>query len=116
MLSYETAVKLKEAGFPQFHYKIWDLFYTKSGDLLLTSDQIGPLRDKKGLMISHQHFFKCPTLSELIEKCGGRIIKLWILADGRSGVQLEGEPLADIEYYSCPEEAVANFWLTINKK
>lgn len=98
---YELAKELKDAGFPQeFKLGSWvcehgDDSYEKKcqcyGDLL----------------------FYSPTLSELIEACG-ITIKLWCLKDGRGGVQLEGQSLEDVVYYSTPEEAVARLWLALN--
>jgi hypothetical protein len=104
-MNYELANGLKDAGFPQKEHGN----YFRHGTILHS--------DSKGENIIHPPA-DCyiPTLEELIELCKGTIIKLWILADGRAGVQLEGQSLEDVIYYSTPTEAVARLWLALNKK
>lgn len=114
-LSYEQAVKLKEAGFPHD----WERFENHDPELLkLNWDMYG-----KGY---------CPTLSELIEACGDKfecvsrnIIEetstekyvIWRAypTDGAYG----GDCIVDCcgyEIGNTPEEAVANLWFELNKK
>jgi hypothetical protein len=105
-MDYELAKQLKDAGFPQngngehkdLGYFIADRNYQAGEDIPVNTP------------------YYVPTLSELIEACKGTIIKLWILKDGQAGVQLEGESLDDVIYYSSPEEAVAKLWLALNAK
>lgn len=110
MISFELAKKLKDEGFPQnetFHfYLMEDGNYTKDS--------------KEGVFV--------PSLSELIEACGGKQNK-----EGESFVLWFGETewhagytnyLSDdyIDDYfgqgsgSTPEEALASLYLSINKK
>lgn len=111
MLSYETALKLKEAGFPQGANESYLCQFnneTKEEDCAYN-----------------------PTLSELIEACpkkhtiedyfeGDFTLQYWTTKlkqvwhcgyDGGDGWYegAEGEG-------STPEEAVANLWLELNKK
>jgi len=97
-MKYETAKKLKEAGFPFRKYEgkeekpnLWDIEY-EGGSF-------------ESLYI--------PTLSELIEACGEDFRLL--CQDGKnywSATSLKNY----IEHGSTPEEAVANLWLELNKK
>jgi hypothetical protein len=88
-LSYQTAVKLKEAGFPQDY----------------TNAPIGePVSD----------YVYSPTLEELIEACGDELYDLqmkspnyWIATGNQDGEWKEG-------FGSTPSEAVANLWLALN--
>ena len=88
-MNYELAKQLKDAGFPQIG----------SGFTLYPNDGI------------HKEV-RFPTLSELIEACGGNSKALiqqnnktmWEYAiDGQGAVG------------QTPEEAVANLWLELNK-
>ena len=88
-MNYELAKKLKDAGFPQ----------KGNGFTLYPNDGI------------HTEV-SFPTLSELIEECGGNSKALiqqnnktmWEYAiDGRGAIG------------QTPEEAVANLWLELNK-
>lgn len=96
-MNYELAEKLKDAGFPQVKNPTFRQGYWYSENEKLEEPVY------------------IPTLSELIEACKGRIIKLWILSDGRAGVQLEGQGLDDVIHYSTPEEAVARLWIELHK-
>lgn len=89
MPSYETAVKLKEAGFPQ---KI--------------------LGEVPSWIVWH------PTLEELIEACGDKFISLVRYLNPKLGFYADGGSIDAIlrEDGISPEEAVANLWLVLNKK
>ncbi len=128
MISFETAVKIKEAGFPQEYRKTdpaMDWVYDSTGELIMMHDDNDTnwwMGQEYGLPTcdisvedAQKALIKVPTLSDLIEACKGRIIKLWILADGRGGVQLEGEGLDDVNYFSSPDEAVADLYLKLKK-
>lgn len=91
-MTYELAKKLKDAGFPQ---------------------KDGAPRDR--YISDHPLHKYCytPTLSELIEACGGQFGALRLgaehkwLAWGDEGIE---------EWGNTPSEAVANLWLELNKK
>lgn len=87
MISYELAKKLKDAGFP-----------------------IPDIRDGSHKQFLTPEIVIVPTLSELIEACGGVFFELSKLKDGWgcSDHYKIGRGLS-------PEEAVAILWLEQNK-
>lgn len=103
MISYELAIKLKEAGFPQ-----------------TSPREVYCIECKEEAMYArcykHQkEYIVYPTLSELIESCGDDFIGLM-----RSDDLKEWRALCPIEIginvaydASSAEEAVANLWLTL---
>lgn len=112
MITYETAKKLKEAGFgvgqtaeyPCYHW------YDKDGKF---QTGIMPL----------DHFVHIPTLSELIEACDCEKFmlkripnefepKYWLATDKH----VPGDRVGIIGLGSTPEEAVAELYLTLNNK
>lgn len=99
-MDYELAQKLKDAGFPMPTFS-----------------------KKRPILIGYNHTDICPpTLEELIEACGKNLHCLVHTTDG--GLD------SDREFWSAgkdnivmgwvngptPKEAVAYFWLTLNKK
>ncbi len=99
-MNYETAEKLKDAGFPQGgdgH------FMFPNGDIL-------------GFKTNEDHLY-IPSLEELIEACGDDFISLVVLYD-RKNWRASAYEIADrIEVLgSTPIEAVANLWLALNGK
>ena len=102
MLNTKLVKALGEAGFP----------FKKPNKIPIECSE-EPFRQT---VIINDEVYLIPILEELIRECGGVIIKLWILADGRAGIQLEGESLDDVVYYSTPSEAVANLYLSCNQK
>lgn len=104
-MDYELAKQLKDAGFPQ---------QKKDGKIYCPHNVPNMIKATD----MFEHIESCPdlvyipTLSELIEACGNEFIYLmkdhnrW---DAKSKTQI-------ISKLSCPEEAVANLWLKLNKK
>lgn len=95
-MTYELAKELKEAGFPQDgHFGI---------DAVGSVGCIGDHPAKMPLVI------KVPTLSKLIEACGGKDFMLG---------QMQREWTATMNELSgrgpTPEEAVARLWLSLHK-
>ena len=84
-MNYELAKELKDAGFPQ--------------------DGIGQFIDVK---------LASPTLSELIEACGGESII--VLTIGKAYTTALHGATGFICNDSTPEEAIARLWLALNKK
>jgi len=103
-MTYELALKLKNAGFPNLGGGIGERY-------------IYPEPSYLGLSRSQACYD--PTLSELIEACGDRFVSLNKYADN-SGWQTRGidkkfeKDMTGIG--KTPEEAVAKLWLEINKK
>ena len=112
-ITYELALALKNAGFPQKGVNwIWRDDSGKWIEELEENlpDDLEELKENKNLYV--------PTLSELIEACGDRFECLskvedqwWV--DERGGFFSNGETAT----YggSTPEEAVAELWLALNK-
>lgn len=94
-MNYELALKLKEAGFPQFPDN-------RNGFYLYDSDGFG----------TEQVYV--PTLSELIEAC--KLDSFFQLTFMSSS----GKWSSEFDSYhgkgSTPEEAVANLYLALNQK
>lgn len=106
-MNYELAKKLKDAGFPQ---------EGKAGD------RVFPDKERGDGTIENGYFIKCPTLSELIEACEGKMVSL-ISTSERNGRIPGGKEWAvtsrdipDIIKADTPEEAVANLWLELRGK
>lgn len=116
-LSYETALKLKNTGFPQgkgyiylsikgnaYHSAFTKLIYCKSNP---------------NKQYPNNEWLYAPTLSELIEVCGDKFGMLLRLPGSDMGF---ASWLAQSAYDnftgkgSTPEEAVANLWLQLHNK
>jgi len=105
-ISYELALKLKEAGFPQDNpKKIW------------TTETGGWCNFPNGGVF-------IPTLEELIEACGERFNSLERRPDGWRAVNHDNPDDFHFDALipflttvgSTPIEAVANLYLALNKK
>jgi len=126
-MTYKLALQLKKAGFPQ----------ARKGMILDRTINSGKQHGHEGDINSYEYQKlknECfiPSLSELIEACEGRITSLEFKINGvvAKGVIFYGQKYADEvftkenmqpdEYFlttgSTPEEAVANLWLSLNKK
>lgn len=103
MSSYEKALKLKNAGFPQ-----------KNNPVNFKNSWI----EEDGNLMTEGEMVYFPTLSELIEQC----IKInpigFSIKRNASGTWVCSTDLAQPVggSGSTPEEAVANLWLALNKK
>ena len=102
-MNYELAKKLKDAGFPMKKLAEYDMTQCP-------------------FVWGHFNYngvsYIFPTLSELIEACGGKMDRLeahdnstiWVASSFRwqpNRIEVQG---------STPEEAVARLWLALNKK
>jgi len=107
-MTYETAKKLKDAGFPK-----------EGGWYFLTPD--GEYKDAACANEKPEDVFP-PDLSELIEACGDKFVNLErdhidpkkhasFVAWGKIGGNVES-----YGYSITPEEAVADLWLALNDK
>ena len=114
-MRYELARKLKDAGFSQDG---------KSNSFLVEKDSDANSQDFVGGFIfqNKDKYIYNPTLSELIEACGGRFSSLekgredtW-LAKGGKPIFEDGRDYEFEEFGSTPEEAVANLWLELHEK
>lgn len=94
-MKYELAKELKDAGFPGS--ESWGFKETPDGS---------------------QRAYFSPTLSELIEACGGGLYMLRRNIDGTwlcTGADQAVTPAISLEGRT-PEDAVARLWLALNKK
>lgn len=103
-MTYDTAKKLKEAGFPQNHPN-WDADLRFCPDCISESDEGGEM--------AH-----LPTLEELIAACADGFLSLNLerpqdAHPKKWRAQYAANP--EMVYYgSTPEEAVANLWLVLH--
>jgi hypothetical protein len=120
MLSYQTAVKLKEAGYP---FKTFRKIYAIQEPTETTTGEIW-CRSTPELLDPEKEYL-VPTLEELIEACGDDFSSLHSVGAGFSA-----EVNADCEKEECeeecpghhsykgigttPSEAVSNCWLALN--
>lgn len=95
MLSYQTALRLKEAGFPQ---KVRSVIVGNEDSFVPDPNHL-------------DGYIYSPTLEELIESCGERFDGLyrggelgWWATDGE-GIKMDGDTATS---------AVANLWLALN--
>lgn len=111
-MNYELAVKLKDAGFPQKDVTTPILFREPD-----SNGNVESARAIDGVY--------APTLEDLIEACGDRFGKLLSPTyreryDGRRDhwTALSDDDRTDMYDVEgkTPEEAVANLWLTINRR
>lgn len=106
-MTYEQALKLKNAGFPHDGYS--------KGDIVLDDVICEQCNDK--------HDAYAPTLSELIEVCGDKFGALqhqrvldaqtWLAYSANIENKL-GIESHIVQQGDTPEEAVANLWLALN--
>jgi len=107
-MNYELALKLKEAGFPQ---------EGKNGYWINSAGVTSSIKKEAPYV---------PTLSELIEACGSQFLMLRRgLGDKPNHIidKKEGAWMCECAAWDrprflgdTPEEAVANLWLSLNKK
>ena len=115
MLNYETAVKLKNAGFPQNKS---DFYYSKYAQ----GTNLPVLESKYDDTACGEFLCDTPTLSELIEACGDNFHCLVYTTNGGMDCDRKfwsaGKNALAKEWSngSTPEEAVANLWLALNCK
>ena len=110
-MNYELAKELKEAGFPQKVYIGTKFFpYPDSNERVWDSEESLTPPNPPDMAI-------CPTLSELIEACGGKIFGLQRNDKGWSAwAKFPDAEETPEQYGVTPEEAVARLWLALNKK
>lgn len=115
-LSHETAVKIRNAGFPQKEIGCKDCEYAEF------YDEDGSCWNTMQIAMEESSVY-IPTLSELIQECGpGHLFRLAnhrpIHSEDEGGwfarnEMIEGQDMPD---YPTPEEAVAMLYIAINKK
>jgi hypothetical protein len=123
-IPYELAVELKEAGFPQEGDFWWskDEHGRAGWDIYYRDESLGA---EEWFSLDKNEHILAPSLSELIEACGGKKIILWEENGWYATMYGEEEYVSgkciDDTFYDAqegptPEEAVARLWLALNKK
>ena len=116
-MNYELTKKLKDAGFP---FKIGLYEYRHCEGHIDDKDSWD---EYMGKCAGYGDSGKCscichsiPTLSELIEACGDSFYSInkrnkgdYFCIGNKTGIIDEGD------YYSTPEEAIANLWLALKE-
>lgn len=109
-MDYELSKKLKDAGFP---------FKRIEGGMCCDNKEVVDFNPTGDQEIGPEHFF-LPTLEELINACGENFVGLLKYGDiWRCQGNDEPKNAPDWGYSMAgktPSEAVAEFWLAINKK
>lgn len=113
MLKYETALRLKEAGYPQEGRDYW---VSEDDTTAYVQKNVPPIHRKMDVMFDYT---LVPPLEELIEACGDEFTSLHkeLPSIVGSGWQARSHK----EHLICcqgptPFEAVANLWITLNEK
>ncbi len=107
-ISYELALKLKEAGLKQWGHSF--AFKKEDGsNVLLTTLGNNIEAEKKGYMYS-------PSLSELIEACGDKFYALESPLDGTGYWTAKANQVGVSEMGKTPEEVVSLLWLALQNK
>ena len=110
-LDYNTALKLKNAGFSQKTTNCHGLYYREGDSGYLISEY------KDGI---EKEFVYFPTLEELIEACGDEFLAILKLVHKRdNNWECRGRRTKTTEYHlfaDTPSEAVALLWLALNEK
>ena len=111
-MTYELALKLKNAGFPQTS----SLFVWAIGGDKCEDEFTYLLREDDSW--SANEIINAPTLSELIEECGEEfcILQTKITDNPNEKYRAGTFDGVGVCYGSTPEEAVAKLWLALNKK
>ncbi len=100
-MTEELTLQLKDAGLP----------------ISISNTQYFP--PQPGFKYKEKYYLIYPTLSELIDACGGRFAEL---SSASSPIDhpwtASGRPIRDMicGHGETKEEAVANLWLVLNKK
>ena len=117
-MNYELAKKLKDAGFPQTGdlSGMVGIYYPNEEETWSTIfyNQYVTLKIE-----GHPEILYLPTLSELIEACGGMFRKLENMTGGlwkAESIEVMDIPVGYQGSGKTPEEAVANLWLELNKQ
>jgi len=126
MLSYEICKKLSDSGFPPSKKKPINVWFKYAGDKLKGEywKNIWLNNPKKGLQ--NNEWYRCPTLSELIESLYFTAAGCQFSLYGRDENRWEAtlfpvlKPLPahcpERTIGETPEEAVAFLWLALNPK
>ncbi len=116
MLSYETCLKLKKLGFPDYGGDN-GLVYVSKKVVMTWKDVAQNARSKYNKIIPNEDVVRIPTLSELIEKCGKGVQLSWY----ESGFTVKkwshfDSVIAEVEWFDTPEEAVAELYCELRKR
>lgn len=127
MVTFETAVKLKEAGFPQPSFAPLQWWYSPAEQLLLACsfekkpaaqspyrfiDQTRP--DSPDFWASIKSFCYAPTAPDILKDAKGLYLSPMMHDDW--GVFVAGSREMVGYHHENPAEACAEAWLKINKK
>lgn len=115
-MKYETALKLKEAGFPQITFDT--LFPYRGHYEALIDGRVRDLGDGTST-IPQENLVYIPTLEELIEACGENfwaLTKLKMRPDlgWKAEQYVVGSSVESLG--KTPDEAVANLWIALYSK
>jgi hypothetical protein len=117
-MNRELAEELKAAGFPIGAFRAGHKFYPHESDagwtegaqrqgvVLHSNDLEDRLRD-----ITNGYY--CPNLSDLIEACGGRFARLYVI---KTIWTAESDDPREAVMGGSPEEAVGRLWLAQHKQ
>ena len=131
-MNYEQAKKLKDAGFPTTSVGIGDRIWINENNKNIVVSK-GELELAYKKIVEEKTWYRIPTLSELIEACGDEFDSLELMGgkDNQNNKIWDKEKATQGQWRvtnntfgkgltfcwgHTPEEAVANLWITLNKK
>lgn len=125
-MNYELAKQLKDAGFSQeLNNGDWAYFEDEDGFVDIEELQLMHDDNDEGGFVGNSYsyryedhkpeqFIKCPTLSKLIDACGGELSSLQSVFGAKRWYANSFGRIEEPCLGSTPEEAVAKLWLELN--
>jgi hypothetical protein len=116
-MNRELAKELKAAGFPIGAFRAGHKFYPHESDAGWTEGAqrqgvvLHPY-DLDGRSQDIRKGYYCPSLSDLIEACGGRFARLYVI---KTIWTAESDDPREAVMGDSPEEAVGGLWLALHK-
>lgn len=117
-MNRQLAKTLKAAGFPMPAYRVGHRFYPVETGAGWTE-----FARERGVTITRHELedrlqdikdgYYCPDIADLIEACGDRFGRLYILMNTWFAQSADGKNVAAGD---SPEETLAKLWLTLNGK
>jgi hypothetical protein len=114
----KLAIELKLAGFPTGPYRAGHKFYPQNDDARWTDAArsqgiILHQYDLENRLHDIRSGYYCPNLSDLIEACGDRFARLYVI---KTIWTAESDDPNETAMGDSPEQAVGRLWLALRKR
>jgi hypothetical protein len=116
-MNRKLATELKLAGFPIGRYRAGHKFYPQDNDAGWTDAAraqgvVLHQYDLENRLQDIRNGYYCPNLSDLIEACGDRFARMYVI---KTIWTAESDEPSQTAIGEGPEEAVARLWLALQK-